>query len=457
MRFSALALCIFVTPVSVAFGQWSNAGAYTGRTSNVLTYGPDSPRLAWAFDSPSLIAGQPLSSSGTVVVARSAVPPEDEAGRPVIFALDVETGALIWSAPVPYREGDGPATTLAIASRVFVTRATSDHAAPIYELNTLTGAIDAVTAESIACDPRDGAIGHSGLVVGTVDRLHRLGFWSVPRTALPGGHTGATAGFGSQNAVILDAAPGGFIVRKLNLTDGSFLYQSDVFPAGTARYPIVSVFTARRHLIPVSSEDASASRLYALRDTGDALVLDWTAPIGYSLGGESAALSDGSLITVGPGNVLQRHAVLDGAVIARSTTIAEFPLRPVYAVDGRNVIYMSTGTGENGRLYAFDSGLHEHFPPVQHPGIGGIALDASTLFVSDTQGVYAYRNPPLPPSDCPSCLADYDGSGGVDGDDIPAFFADWQLGAPCADGDGSGGVDGDDVSFFFRRWERGSC
>ncbi len=51
------------------------------------------------------------------------------------------------------------------------------------------------------------------------------------------------------------------------------------------------------------------------------------------------------------------------------------------------------------------------------------------------------------------CPADWDRSGGVDGDDIGAFFADWQAGN--ADIDGSGGTDGDDITRFFERWQAG--
>ncbi len=53
----------------------------------------------------------------------------------------------------------------------------------------------------------------------------------------------------------------------------------------------------------------------------------------------------------------------------------------------------------------------------------------------------------------PACPADWDGSGGVDGDDITAFFTDWQAGD--ADIDQSGGTDGDDITFFFTRWQAG--
>ena len=42
------------------------------------------------------------------------------------------------------------------------------------------------------------------------------------------------------------------------------------------------------------------------------------------------------------------------------------------------------------------------------------------------------------------CPSDYDNSGGSDGDDIIAFFADWDAGEPCSDVDESGGTDSDD-------------
>ncbi len=59
----------------------------------------------------------------------------------------------------------------------------------------------------------------------------------------------------------------------------------------------------------------------------------------------------------------------------------------------------------------------------------------------------------LPLPEPPGCPADWDGSGGIDGDDIGAFFADWQIGE--ADIDQSGGTDGDDITYFFERWQAG--
>ncbi|MBX3383335.1 MAG: hypothetical protein KF864_07480 [Phycisphaeraceae bacterium] len=55
------------------------------------------------------------------------------------------------------------------------------------------------------------------------------------------------------------------------------------------------------------------------------------------------------------------------------------------------------------------------------------------------------------------CVADYNQDGGVDGQDVEAFFLDWELGESAADVNEDGGVDGQDVEYFFTRWESGEC
>jgi hypothetical protein len=45
----------------------------------------------------------------------------------------------------------------------------------------------------------------------------------------------------------------------------------------------------------------------------------------------------------------------------------------------------------------------------------------------------------------------------VDGSDIDAFFAAWELGEPAADVNQDGGVDGGDIGTFFAAWENGGC
>ncbi|MCX5690649.1 MAG: hypothetical protein NTV94_12860, partial [Planctomycetota bacterium] len=56
-----------------------------------------------------------------------------------------------------------------------------------------------------------------------------------------------------------------------------------------------------------------------------------------------------------------------------------------------------------------------------------------------------------------ACPADFNQDGGVDGNDVDAFFASWESGDSAADVNHDGGVDGSDVDLFFSRWEAGGC
>lgn len=51
--------------------------------------------------------------------------------------------------------------------------------------------------------------------------------------------------------------------------------------------------------------------------------------------------------------------------------------------------------------------------------------------------------------------ADHNRDGSVDGDDVIAYFADWDAGVIAADFNGDGGVDADDVIDFFASWDVG--
>jgi hypothetical protein len=63
---------------------------------------------------------------------------------------------------------------------------------------------------------------------------------------------------------------------------------------------------------------------------------------------------------------------------------------------------------------------------------------------------YVITQPPL-------CLSDINGDGGIDGDDVTAFFDAWVAGGILADVNSDGGVDGADVSSFFENWVGSIC
>lgn len=101
----------------------------------------------------------------------------------------------------------------------------------------------------------------------------------------------------------------------------------------------------------------------------------------------------------------------------------------------------------NGILSGVDGGreLQMHFAQQSHEMDQGLGPFNPTITFSGF--VAAAQQPP--------CPADYNDDGGVDGDDVIAFFGDWDNGLIAADFNGDGGVDGDDVIEFFGRWDSG--
>jgi hypothetical protein len=103
-----------------------------------------------------------------------------------------------------------------------------------------------------------------------------------------------------------------------------------------------------------------------------------------------------------------------------------------------------------------------YFPLPPYPNhlkivLGRFAPDVGATGVVYLDDVYFQQVPATPPCAwaADGCFADYNNDGGIDGDDVIAFFADWDAGNICADGDASTGVDGDDVIAFFGAWDAG--
>ncbi len=57
----------------------------------------------------------------------------------------------------------------------------------------------------------------------------------------------------------------------------------------------------------------------------------------------------------------------------------------------------------------------------------------------------------------PRCPADFNRDGGIDGEDVAAFFAAFESGEATADVNADGGVDGSDIESFMVPWQAGGC
>lgn len=79
---------------------------------------------------------------------------------------------------------------------------------------------------------------------------------------------------------------------------------------------------------------------------------------------------------------------------------------------------------------------------------GGMIEVPTSLFVDH---IGFFMEPQVLPA--PGCPSDMNGDGGVDGDDVIAYFAAWDVSE--ADFNGDGGTDGDDTIAFFAAWDSG--
>ena len=125
----------------------------------------------------------------------------------------------------------------------------------------------------------------------------------------------------------------------------------------------------------------------------------------------------------------------------------------------------SLAVGSNGQW-------HRHLEyTLLSPATDGIYLLPLSLFstnpsIAPSETFYILFNQNAPTTDLeaavqwvrdnilnPFCPADWDHSGGVDGDDVIAFFGQWDQ--SNADFNNDGGTDGDDVIAFFAAWDSG--
>ncbi|MBS0195539.1 MAG: hypothetical protein JSR77_02165 [Planctomycetes bacterium] len=92
---------------------------------------------------------------------------------------------------------------------------------------------------------------------------------------------------------------------------------------------------------------------------------------------------------------------------------------------------------------------------------GMTAADAGTYYLSTyTQGYWCGWGATYTVSvgECgAACPADFNQDGGIDGSDVDAYFAAWEIGDASADVNLDGGVDGSDIGTFFAAWEAGGC
>jgi hypothetical protein len=486
----------FLASVAIAAGHaggqtqdWSNLGGNGRMNGLVNVNGPDgigASDLLWEGGPFSYIAWNPVIEGRRVFMVRQTAfpqndPPPDDA---TIYAMDLDTGAVLWTADLPFENGDWTTWIAGVKNgRLFASRSGNGGSvsAPLYCLDAATGAMlwhtaggTSVPRYEIRAGPYAGAVfaDDGDIIVPSRSWIERIDavtgqlLWRTARVEQVGNTTGAV--IEGDAVYTADSASGlRIVVRKINATTGTPMYQSAPLSGGFLHNGLYIGTDGRLYLPFTQNFNVANDFLYSFTDTGSAITQNWRTSSGG--GGEFSRWGvgpDGSIYTMsftgtqdfeGSGT-LQRLDPATGSVIATYPTPITGDYMQVHmTVDARGVIYLSNGTAggfNGGRLYSFNPDLTLRWEtPIDgnlNQGAPVLGTDGTLVIASTGTLVRAYRS-------TGSCPADFNGDGGIDGADVEAFFLVWQTGDPAADVNHDGGVDGGDVQTFFILWEAGGC
>lgn len=384
--------------------DWTNAGGNAARNGRTAAYGPLTAQLAWSGSRSSVIAWQPvIAGSRVFVVRQTGFPPSGEPNGSPVVCHDLVTGAERWFAHIPFNTGDWTTWLLGTSDgKVYASRAGNGASvsARIHALDQTSGATVWTSTDSVDAGAYDGVVfaPNGDLIVGSFRRIWRIRasdgstVWSTPRTGSVSGSCGVAL-FG--NSVYgADAAPGGTVLERYDLTTGLLQYASPVMTGFTIQQtPMVgpdgTVYLNR------TQNNASTDYFYAFTDTGTAFVQKWRVASQWTTNSEFAVGKDGSVYMLQPGDILTALDPATGAVRATYPT-ALGASNPRMAVDADGRIYLANGGFATGRFFSFNPNLTLRWSvAVNNINIGApaIAADGTLIVAGVGTDLRAYRTP----------------------------------------------------------------
>ena len=443
---------------SPALADWSNIGGNAGRNGQAGAVGPSAPELLWGTGPSSLIAWHPcIAGSRVYLVRQTAFIPSGVPNDSKVYALDLDTGAVVWSKAIPFETGDWTTNVYGVSQgRVFVGRGGngSSSSAPVRCLDAETGAELWTSVEEVATGAYDGVvfapdgdpIFATHTYVRRVDAETGITVWNTPRSCSVSGDCGpAIAG----DAVYVDeVAPGGQVLTRFDLASGAKLYSSPVMPGFLSQNtPLADgkggVF------YPRTQGNPTTDFFYAYTDTGTALVQRWNVPCIAGAGSQHGVGPDGSVYLLAPNGRLQRRDGLTGVLLDESdSTVTAATTQSHFAIDAAGTVYYGNG-GFPGTIFSFTPELDLNWSvSVANLNQGGpsLAADGTLVVCGNGTVVRAYRSAP------PCQPADLNCDGVVDGADLGILLAAWGGRGP-ADLNGDGVVDGADLGELLAAWE----
>ncbi len=378
--------------ISLVDGRdWSNAGGNAKRNGLSETKGPSTANLLWSGGRTSIISWLPVTEEDRLFVIRQAGWPGSMHDSPVI-AMDLTTGAELWSVEVPYHTNDWTTWVGGVKNgQVYASRSGNGASVldNLYALDAETGDTLWVSSVLIDAGPYDGVVfaEDGDPLIASFTDIWRFNsedgslVWHANRV---GSVSGSCGGVLFQNGLyVADAAPGGHVLVRYDVETGQRLYESPVMPGFTLQNtpfvgPDGTIYLSRTQNNPLTDY------FYAFTDTGTSLTEKWHQACAWTTFSEFATGLDGSVYCMLPGPRIGKLDSSTGDILSQSEVLGESDsyLSPHFAVDASGTVYFSNGGFADGRVSVFTSELVPLWnTTVSNINIGGPSLGKNGILL----------------------------------------------------------------------------